>query len=79
MGKPGAFYLMNDFSVYLDRQRGGEEYLTKGTSLRPGFLIVSVQAQKFKTFMKQKIQDLKKNIKNVKGCRDGMPKSMQTR
>ena len=24
------------------------------------------------------IQDLK-NIKNVKGCRDGMPKSMQTR
>ena len=27
----------------------------------------------------QTIQDLKKNIKNVKGCRDGMPKSMQTR
>ena len=24
-------------------------------------------------------QDLKKNIKKVKGCRDGMPKSMQTR
>ena len=24
------------------------------------------------------LQDLK-NIKNVKGCRDGMPKSMQTR
>ena len=24
-------------------------------------------------------QDLKKNIKNVKRCRDGMPKSMQTR
>ena len=25
-----------------------------------------------------KVQDLK-NIKNVKGCRDGMPKNMQTR
>ena len=24
------------------------------------------------------VQDLK-NIKNIKGCRDGMPKSMQTR
>ena len=24
-------------------------------------------------------QDLKKTLKNVKGCRDGMPKSMQTR
>ena len=32
-----------------------------------------------KTQDKHEVKQDLKNIKNVKGCRDGMPKSMQTR
>ena len=41
-----------------------------------GFIGLTVTEINIKKVQKQ---DLKKNIKNVKGCRDGMPKSMQTR
>ena len=39
-GRPGPFYHMNDVSVYLGRQRGGEGFPIERTSLRP-YLVVS--------------------------------------
>ena len=46
--------------------------VSRDTGLHGVFMLMSM---KYRSFI---IKDLK-NIKSVKGCRDGMPKSMQTR
>ena len=44
-----------------------------------GLYIVTLKRKILHCLKKKSTKTRLKNIKNVKGCRDGMPKSMQTR
>ena len=53
--------------------------LSSGVTLERNILLIGVGVTVTEINIKKvQKQDLK-NIKNVEGCRDGMPKSMQTR
>ena len=66
---PGTTKLSTPFQVLV---HGGVVVTLEIFFLGLGLTVTEINIKKVQK------QDLKKNIKNVKRCRDGMPKSMQT-